>query len=537
MVADAKRLEPGADSKYLDGELIAHARALFVILAVIFVAYFGTFRSLAGVWLNTGTFLHGIIIFPISSYLVWRKWPVLRQIRTKPFRPGVLVLILLALIWLASDFLGIQVGTHFAVVAIIPVTVMTVMGLQFSRNIAFPLGYLIFAVPFGEALVPYLIEYTATFTVKALNITGIPVIRDGRYFSLPVGNFEVAEACSGIRYLLATLALGTLFGYFSFLSTWKRTIFLICSIVLPIIANGFRAYGIVLLAYYSDMKIAIGFDHIIYGWVFFGFVIAILFLLGSRFQDAEAEIVTSDRGYVKTSSAEVKASSRALLLIVPLVLVSSLAGPALQIVFETTGKGSLSSFAMLPSDIDGWSVSNSYDAKYKPRYSGASRQLFAQYDTNDSQVNLAVIQYLDSHQGAELANSENSVVDASLGWDLENVRYLAITLPTQGTFGVREVVARRPGSLALIWYWHSVNGQPAESDIGIKLREARALLSGQESISTATIVVTPVDVDMATSRSALRSFVSASYVPIKRCLASAEQQSECKHGATKLVMH
>ena len=76
------------------------------------------------------------------------------------------------------------------------------------RRILFPLAYLLFAVPLGDFLVGPLQDVTAVFTVWALQLTGIPVYLEGRFFYIPTGAFEVAEACSGIRYLIASLALG-----------------------------------------------------------------------------------------------------------------------------------------------------------------------------------------------------------------------------------------------------------------------------------------------------------------------------------------
>ena len=99
--------------------------------------------------------------------------------------------------------------------------------------------------------------------------------------------FEVAVACSGIRYLIASIAVGTLFAYLTYTKTHKQIIFILFSIFLPILANGIRAYGIVAIAYYSDMKYATGVDHLIYGWIFFGIVIMLMFWIGGMFADKE----------------------------------------------------------------------------------------------------------------------------------------------------------------------------------------------------------------------------------------------------------
>jgi exosortase A len=141
----------------------------------------------------------------------------------------------------------------------------------------------------GEGLIPPLMDFTADFTVGMVQLTGIPVYREGTFFQLPTGNWSVIEACSGVRYLIASITLGTLYAYLTYTSYLKRTLFIIASIIVPIIANGLRAYMIVMIAHLSDMKLALGVDHLIYGWVWFGIVIFIMFFIGSYWRDSEEE--------------------------------------------------------------------------------------------------------------------------------------------------------------------------------------------------------------------------------------------------------
>ena len=140
-------------------------------------------------------------------------------------------------------------------------------------------------MPFGEALIPPLIDFTADFTVTALQLTGIPVYREGSFFTIPSGNWSVVEACSGLRYLIASFTLGALYAYLTYRSLKRRLIFIALSVIVPIIANGVRAYLIVMTGHLSDMSLAVGIDHLIYGWVFFGLVMLLLFWAGSFWRE------------------------------------------------------------------------------------------------------------------------------------------------------------------------------------------------------------------------------------------------------------
>ncbi len=146
-------------------------------------------------------------------------------------------------------------------------------------------------MPIGEALIPPLMDWTADFTVAALKLSGIPVYREGTFFTIPSGNWSVVEGCSGLRYLIASITVGALYAYLSYRKLWKRVLFVALSVIVPIIANGLRAYMIVMIAHLSDMKLALGVDHLIYGWVFFGVVMLLLFWVGSYWRDdAEPDV-------------------------------------------------------------------------------------------------------------------------------------------------------------------------------------------------------------------------------------------------------
>lgn len=253
--------------------------------SAMWAVYWDTYASMVTIWWRSGTFTHGFLIFPVVAYLVWLRRAALQRITPRPAAWGLSALLTLSLLWFVAHLADVVVIEQFAVIAMIGGFVWTLMGEEVVRAIAFPLAYMIFAVPFGEALVPLLQDYTAVFTVKALQLTNISVYKEGRFIYVPGGSFEVASACSGIRYLIASAAIGCLYAYISYRSLSRRLIFVCVALMVPLIANGLRAYGIILIAYFSDMRLATGVDHFIYGWLFFGAVMLLLFWLGSLMRE------------------------------------------------------------------------------------------------------------------------------------------------------------------------------------------------------------------------------------------------------------
>ncbi len=275
-----------------DAAVLPHAQGqqqalaiLLLALAAVVLLYHATFWSMLELWSRSQTFAHGFLIVPISCWLAWRQRARLAALAPQPSRQGLLLLGALGLAWLLADAANVPVVEQYAATAMLPACVLAILGWPAVRLLAFPLAYLFLAVPFGEVFLDPLIDFTAAFTVTALQWTGIPVFRDGNNFSLPTGNWSVVEACSGLRYLIAALALGALFAHVNFRSTRRRLAVMAAALIVPILANGVRAYLIVMLGHLSNMRLAVGVDHLIYGWLFFGLVVLLLFWLSARWRE------------------------------------------------------------------------------------------------------------------------------------------------------------------------------------------------------------------------------------------------------------
>jgi exosortase A len=504
-----------------------HLIALSVILIVVLIAYLETFQSMVNVWLASDTFLHCFIIPPLSAYLIWKKRPELVQIPPRIFGPGVFLLLSTSTGWFLADLLGIQVGKHFAATAMIPAAAITFMGLSFSRAIAFPLGYLFFAVPFGEFWVPELMEITATFAIKLSYATGIPVFRDGRFLSIPGGDFEVAEACSGIRYLLATLALGTIFAYLNYRKAYKQLLFIVFAVVFAIAANGFRAYGIVALAHYSDMKLAVGVDHIIYGWLFFGFVIAILFLIGNRYRDVDSGDDNARSRDVP--SIDVPQTSRIPMVIFVTAVAAVILGPLASNGLAATTVQKTKFSNGLPNSVSEWQGTETSTIDWKPTFIGAEQELLVRYVSSGAHIDVAVSRYTKQTQGSEVVNIRNSIFGNN-GWERRNTRELSVRLADGTIAELLETTAFIGVRSRRFWYWYDVDGQIATSSTQVKFLEALSILKGRPAISSVIIIST---VDNEGGREAISRFLQAGFDEISVCIDATVPVASCQLGLSR----
>lgn len=290
-----------------EGSTVTDKRFLIIASLLLLtwgVLYQDALLAMESIWSRSDTFAHGYFIFPISLWLFWRDKEVLLQAKIKqswfalPFLLGSLF------VGVFSYAVDISVLSQLSAVVSFIAIVWLMLGDKLAWHYKFPLVFLLFSVPMGENLIPWLQDVTAWFTVAFLKINGIPVFRDGLYIQVPTGMFEVAVACSGIRYLIASVAVGTLYAYLTYQKAYKQWLFILFAVALPILANGLRAYGIVAIAYYSDMEYATGADHLIYGWIFFGFVIMIMFWVGGFFADTEQQAKASQIKELSTTEVD-----------------------------------------------------------------------------------------------------------------------------------------------------------------------------------------------------------------------------------------
>ncbi|MEO1766713.1 exosortase A [Thiobacter aerophilum] len=464
-------------------------RAAWLTLAgvvVLFFIYWSTVASTVAIWRRSETFAHGFLIFPISAWLIWQRRREIAALTPVPDWRGLILLAVLGLAWLAAEVARVLVIQQLALVAMVPALVFTLLGWRITWAMAFPLAFLLLAVPMGEFLIPPMMEFTADFTVAALRLTGIPVYREGTFFTIPSGNWSVVEGCSGLRYLIASFTLGTLYGYLTYRSLKKRLLFALASIVVPIIANGLRAYMIVMIAHLSDMRLALGVDHYIYGWVFFGVVMLLLFWIGSFWREDER---------VKPAPPVVEYGWGLPGGLKPMLAASLIiAGfwPAYAAYVEGLAPNNLAVRLQAPAGRNGWRLVAPV-TDWRPEYKGMDASLHQTYGKDGRVVGVFLAYYRYQRQDAELINSQNVMVRQKHPvWS--NVGEAAQVVELAGRpVTVIETRLRSPHQRLLVWHWNWLNGPFTVNPYWAKFYEARARLLGHWDDAAAIIVYTPYE--------------------------------------------
>lgn len=511
--------ESGANATADPSPLQASFLASGVFILALLLLFHETTWSMVSIWMRSDTYAHGFIILPISLWLVWGKRQTLISLCPQPALWVVLLLFPLGLVWVLAWLVDVLVVQQLALVAMLIVGVWAIVGHQLARALAFPLLFLFCAVPMGEALVPSMMEFTATSTIWMIQQTGIPVYREGLYFTLPSGSWSVVEACSGSRYLIASVTLGMLYAYLSYRSFWRRFLFLLASVIVPIIANTLRAYMIVMLGHLSEMRIATGVDHLLYGWVFFGLVIFLLFWIGSFFIEDTDQIAA--HGSARVSGPVTTTSQLLVTLLITLMLAAM--WPLLADTMESR-PAAVPQMIILPAAAGEWRSAQAPGNGLQPD-SAVAGQVAAYYDFNGQTLGLFV-QYADgSAEEGEVVGSSTQFVVGKGG-----MRVLGRSRPAvqmgDSTVVVDEAQLIGPSGQQLAWSWYSIGGHHISNDYLAKLYEARVSLGMGSPGIYRIVIALPQQDSIAAPRALLQQFLDTHGPEIDRALrpgAEAEQ--------------
>lgn len=245
--------------------------------------YFSVFRGLVSDWINLPDFSHGFIVPFISLYIVWERRADLLAAPVAPAGSGLFLLLsgiaLLLLGTLATEYFTMR----FSLLVVIAGMVVFLLGWAHLKMLLLPLLFLVFMIPIPSILLQkitfpmqFIASSCAAFSLQAL---GIPVLREGNVITLANTSLEVAEACSGIRSLMALLALGVVFAHMAGRNLWHKTALIVSCLPIAIVVNALRVSATGLLAHYYGITVAEGFFHEFSGFVMFGMAFIMLLAL------------------------------------------------------------------------------------------------------------------------------------------------------------------------------------------------------------------------------------------------------------------
>jgi exosortase A len=431
------------------------------------------------VWFDSNAYNHCFLIIPVALYLGWHRRGSLAGLEPTPDARALALLVPLALMWLAAARLSVLEAQQLVVVAMFEVIALACVGPVIFRALLTPFLYLFFLVPTGYFLVPWLQNFTADFIVAGLHLVGIPVYSDGTLIEIPAGSFVVAEACAGLRFLIASVAFGVLFSAIMYRSRVRWLAFVALSIVVPIIANGMRAFGILVLAEVTGSPTAVMADHIIYGWGFFSAVTVLLIAVGMTFADRREDDGVAARGALAQERPETRPWMVAVVALVGLAIAAT--GPGFAEARDWRSASANFATAAPPAMAPRWHAVEDAEPGWKPLIIDPDREFLDRFTDGSVRIIRYVALYETGGFHNNLVRSQNAIADEDR-WKLTASGKARTTLHGRRVTVATTGLARGLKRLT-VWDFYVVTGRIVPSPMTAKLDQLRTLFGGDSGVA------------------------------------------------------
>ena len=463
------------------------------------------FHSLALAW-STPEYSQGPIIPLISLYLLLRELRHAPTAATLPRRgPGIALLLVALALGIFGDIVQIPDIVTYALILWVGALVLIGFGWAAGRRHWKPVLHLIFMLPLPQfvywKMSIFLQLISSELGVWFLMQVHVPVYLEGNVIDLGTFKLQVAEACSGLRYLFPILSFSYLFSILYRGPLWHKAVLLVSAAPLTVVMNAVRIAVIGVLVDRYGTAQAQGFLHLFEGWVIFLICIALLFLLALLLQrltrDPKPLADTIDLDFTgfgaELARLPAMAASRGLAL-------AAVLGLTVATLFVTAPLPARvipqrDSFSLFPRDLGAWSgMVEALDPSVE-RVLGADDYINATYATagEAAPVNLFVAYYDKQAEGSGIHSP--AVCLPSAGWEVSSIDPTAVDMTAAG-FGmitVNRAVIQKGMTRQLVYYWFEQRGRHMTSDYLVKAYVVWDGLTRGRSDGAMVRLITPMD--------------------------------------------
>jgi exosortase D (VPLPA-CTERM-specific) len=445
-------------------------------LAVAVVPFARVLSQLVGMWEFSPEYSHCMLIPLISAFLIFRERAVLARMRFAGSWAGVAVLLAGAGLWGVAELSTIWVIEQYAFVVVIYGLTLALVGPEAFRRMWMAMLILLFTIPlpifFSNSLSLHLELISSAIGVDVIRLFNIPVYLDGNVIDLGVYQLQVAEACSGLRYLFPLMSLAFIVAYFFRAAFWKRAALFLASVPIAILMNSLRIGLIGVSVAYWGRKMAEGVLHYFEGWVVFMISTALLIVLAAglarlgrrsmRLRDA----MVLDMGPAPHAAQ----AHRTRTLPTPFLAATALATVgavlATQVPERVETQPSRAAFIDFPMQLDDWAGQRApMGAVYLDQLK-LSDYLYATYRrAADTPVNVWVA-YYDSQRKGDSTHSPASCLPGG-GWQFQTFSRYGVDIGGR-RLSVNRAVIVHGSDRELMYYWFPQRGRDITSDYLLK---------------------------------------------------------------------
>lgn len=511
------------DSRASRPDWLLTSAIIVLLLLLTGMLYWQTVFYLGDIWsdLSIGEYAHGYLVLAISLYLINYNRKRLSKITPCPAYSALPLLFASVLLWLVAVLVDVEALQAVALLFIVLTIVWSITGNQAIKRLAFPILFIGFAIPVWFPLSPVLQNIAADTVFWITRLVGVPAFRHENFIVVPGGIFSIEEACSGLRYLLAALTLGSLYAYLNYKSLRGRLLVVAVVAGMAVLANILRVFIVVYLGYVTDMQHPWVDDHLMLGWYLFGGMVALLLVLDARFYKPASgnsgKLTDDDKQYTCDKD-------RRHHLLVGILCVGLLAtAPGFIAWQHKKQQQNTVSGVSIEVPVAGWSQRGESTNDWMPQYLGAISAKM-DYQVHGADVSVFIAYYPVQKQGEEVINDLNRISNKK-SW---KTRWSRPAVRQWVSHKILEQVIDNPGSSSrLVWYWYNIGGRETVNRYEAKLLQLLGVATGSTQAYMVAVSVA-IETDIDDARKTMRELVADLYEPLLKLQVIGNKKPEIR---------
>ena len=509
---------------------------LGVSLAAFGIVFYGGLAEMESRWSRQEEYSHGYMIPIVALFLLWKVLPEVKQLEWHPAWSSVGLMVLAFVGWLLGEISTLYIIVHYSMLFALVALVLSAIGWRGLGRVWASLVYLAFMIPFPvfiyRALSAQLQLISTKLGVLVMRLFDISVFVEGNVIDLGVYQLQVAEACSGLRYLFPLMSFGFLIAVLYQGPRWHRWLIFLATVPITILMNSLRIGIIGVTVERWGTQAAEGFLHTFEGWfVFMACLVVLVWLIWLLNVSARSGKSVLDRidlscptwqqiNAVPAGGRNTRATLMACTLLCLLAVPVSIAISDREEVNPTREK--FVQFPLIKNDWIGYesSISQKVLDGLQP-----SDYILAEYhrSSDPNPVNFYIAFYASQRTGTAI-HSPRSCLPGG-GWEIKNLSQLDLS-KAMGMSGLRinRVIIQMGGQKQLVYYWMPQRGRNITSEYLAKWYLFQDGLFKGRSDGALVRLVTPIpqDSDEALADSRLQDFLRDFYQELPRFLPGAQ---------------
>ncbi len=473
--------------------------ALALTGAALIVLFWDAALNLWKRWGNQQELSHSYFIPVISAYLLWINRDTVRKSIGAPSFLGVIIIGAALLMLLLGQLTSIFLFQHLGLVTAIAGLIAAYGGRSLLRTTAAPVAFLYFAVPPPYWVITVLSwkfqQMSSILGVAMVELMGIPVHLSGNIIDLGEYKLQVAEACSGLRYLFPFLSLGVMAAYMYRGRLWQRAVIVAATVPITVVMNSFRIAATAAMVQAYGVDHAEGALHFFEGWMVFLFCLIALFgviALLARFSRPRVnplEALTTPDLPLTTP----KATGRSHMTVFASVAAAAVLtiGASQIVTDDALIIPERKAFSGVPGEFDGWFADVRPLDPSVAEVLGADDSIVVNLRSPEGDDYNLYFAYLNAQRDGRSWHSPRQCIPGG-GWKIVGQSVVNTTSGDGGRFSYNRLIIQNGDYRQLVYYWYDQRGRKVANEFVMKFWLIVDAVSRKRSDGAMIRLLTPI---------------------------------------------